>query len=197
MDVVDLCRVLRISLERVYGEWIQYSLLKLPTEPHLPEDLVLLQSLPIEILIQLEVPVPALQGTDVYNINRAQCTGALDFRNLGSRKDWVWVQAGDEEMYGALRGGLLAKLLALFKIQNSRCDGKVWCLVRVQMLSPVSSGPVSDVHGLVTVQHREDARQFIIVDLEMILGQAHLIHEADRRRLVNNQIDLRTINEIY
>ena len=158
---------------------------------------MILRSLPVELLTQLEVPVPAFQETDVYDIHRARCTGALDFRNQGSRNDWVWVQAGDEEMYGALRGRLPAKLLALFKIRNPTCDGAVRRLASVQMLSPVNSGRVSDVHGLVTVQQREDAREFTIVDVGTILGLAHLIPEADRRWLVNNRIDLRTFNEIY
>ena len=100
-------------------------------------------------------------------------------------------------MYGALGGRLPAKLLALFKIRNPTCDGTVRHLASVQMLSPVNSGRASDVHGLVTVQLREDAREFTIVDVGTILGLAHLIPEADRRWLVNNRIDLRTFNEIY
>ena len=56
---------------------------------------------------------------------------------------------------------------------------------------------VSDVHALVTVQQREDAREFTIVDVGTILGLAHLIPEAGRRWLVNNRIDLRTFNEIF
>ena len=196
-DVQDFCRVLRISRESVYRELIRYSRHNLPTERRLPEDPVILRSLPVELLTQLEVPVLAFQETDVYDIHRARCTGALDFRNQGSRNDWVWVQAGDEEMYGALRGRLPAKLLALFKIRNPTCDGTVRRLASVQMLSPVNSGRASDVHGLVTVQQREDAREFTIVDVGTILGLAHLILEADRRWLVNNRIDLRTFNEIY
>ena len=100
-------------------------------------------------------------------------------------------------MYGALRGHLPAKLPALFKIRNPTCDGTVRCLESVRMLSPVNSGRVSNVHGLVTVQQREDAQEFTIVDIGTILGLAHLIPEADRRWLVNNQIDLRTFNVIY
>ena len=65
------------------------------------------------------------------------------------------------------------------------------------MLSPVNSRRVSDVHGLVTVQQREDAPEFTIVDVRTILGLAHLIPEVDRRWLVNNRMDLRTFNEIY
>ena len=65
------------------------------------------------------------------------------------------------------------------------------------MLSPVNSGRASDVHSLVTVQQREDAREVTIVDVGMILGLAHLIPEADRCWLINNRIDLKTFNEIY
>ena len=196
-DVMDFRWVLRISLESVYRELIRYSWHNMLTERRLPEDPVILQSLPVELLTQLEVPIPAFQETDVYDIHHARCTGALDFRKKGSRNDWVWVQAGDEEMHGALRGRLPAKLLALFKIRNPTCDGMVWRLAIVQMLSPVNFRPVFDVHGLVTVQQREDAREFTIVNVGTILGLAHLIPEADRRWLVNNRIDLRTFNEIY
>jgi len=184
-DVVDFCKVVGISLDSVYRELIRYSRHNLPTERRLPEDPVTLRSLPVELLTQLEVPVLAFQETDVYDIHRARCTGALDFRNQGSRNDWVWVQAGDEEMYGALRGRLPAKLVALFKIRNYTCDSSVRRLASVQMLSPVNCGRPSDVHGLVTVQQREDTREFTIVDVGTILGLAHLIPEADRRWLVN------------
>ena len=156
-NLLDFCRVLRIFLESVYRELIRYSRHNPPTERRLPEDPVIVRSLPVELLTQLEVPVPAFQETDIYDIHRARCTGTLDFRNQGSRNDWVWVQAADEEMYGALRGSLPAKLLALFKIRNPTCDGTVWRLASVQMLCPVNSGRVSDVHGLVTVQQRDDA----------------------------------------
>ena len=196
-DVLDFCRVLRISLESVYHELIRYSRHNLPTARRLPEDPVILRSLPVELLTQLEVPVPAFQETDVYDIHRARCTESLDFRNQGSRNDWVWVQAGAEEMYGALRGRLPVKRLALFKIRNPTCDSTVRRLASVQMLSPANSGRVPDVHDLVTMQQREDAREFKIVDIWTILGRAHLIPEADRRWLVNNRIDLRTFNEIY
>ena len=65
------------------------------------------------------------------------------------------------------------------------------------MLSAVNARCPSDVHGLVTVQQREEARELTIVDIGTILGQAHLIPEVDRRWLVNSRIDLRTFNEIY
>ena len=70
-EVLDFCRVLRISLESVYCDLIQYSRHNLPTERRLPEDPVILRSLLVELLTQFEVPVPAFQETDVYDIHRA------------------------------------------------------------------------------------------------------------------------------
>ena len=99
-------------------------------------------------------------------------------------------------MYGALRGHLPAKLVALFKIRDCSQD-TVRRLAGVQMLSPVNSGRPSDIHSLVTVQLREDARKFTLVDIGTILSRAHLIPEGDRHRVVNSRIDLRTFNEIY
>jgi len=99
-------------------------------------------------------------------------------------------------MYGALRGRLPAKLVALFKIRDCSQD-TVRRFAGVQMLTPVNSGQPSDIHSLVTVQLREDAQEFTLVDIGTILGLAHLIPEGDRRWLVNSRINLRTFNEIY
>ena len=100
-------------------------------------------------------------------------------------------------MYGVLRGRLLAKLVALLKIRDYRSDDTVRRVAGVQMLTPVNSGRLSDQHGLVTVQMREDARGFKIVDIGTILGLAHLIQEEDRHWLIKSWIDLRTFNEVY
>ena len=90
-DIQDFGRVLRMPLVSVYRELIPYGRLNLPTERRLPEDQVILLSLPVELLTQFEVPVLACQESDVYDIHLARCTGALHFRNQGSRNDWVWV----------------------------------------------------------------------------------------------------------
>jgi len=100
-------------------------------------------------------------------------------------------------MCGALRGRLPAKLLALLKIRDPRSENTVRQVAGVQLLTPVNSGHLSDLHGVVTVQMREDTRGFTIVDIGTILGLAHLIPEEDRRWLVNSWIDLRTFNEVY
>ena len=69
----------------------------------------------------------------------------------------------------------------------------------IQLLTPVNSVRLSDLHGLVTVQMREDTRGFTIVDIGTILGLAYLIpdEDRDRRWLVNSQIDLRTFHDVY
>jgi len=197
--VDDFGRISGVSLDIIYRELIRYSRYNLPIAYRLPEDHAILRSLPVELLSQLEIPVLAFQEATLYEIHRARSTGALHFRNQGCRNDWIWVQAGTEEMYGALRGRLPAKLVALLTIRDTRCDDtdtvrRVAC---VQMLTPVISGRLSDQHGLVTVQMREDARAFTIVDIGTILGLAHLIPEADRRWLANSRIDLRTFNQFY
>ena len=195
-DVLDFCKVLGISLHRICLELIRYSRHNLPTERRLPKEPAIVQLLPVELLTQLEIPVVAFQETNVYDIHRAPCTGTHRFWNQESRNDGVWVQAGSEEMYGALRGRLSAKLVALFRIRD-RSQDTVRRLAGVQMLSPVNSGRPSDIHSLVTVQLREDAQEFTLVDIGTILGLAHLIREGDRRWLVNSRIDWRTFTEIY
>ena len=107
-NIVDFGRISGVSLEILYRELIRYSRHNLPIDHGLPEDQATLRSLPIELLTQLDVPVLTFQEADVYEIHRARSTGTLHFRNQGSRNDWVWVQAGTEEMYGALRGRLPA-----------------------------------------------------------------------------------------
>jgi len=112
-------------------------------------------------------------------IHRERSTGDLHFRNQGSRNDWVWVQARTEEMYGALRGRLPAKPVALLKIMDYRSDDTVRRVAGVQMLTPAHSWRLSDQHGLVKVQMREDSRGFTIVDIGTILALAHLIQEGN------------------
>ena len=76
--------------------------------------------------------------------------------------------------------------------ENAVCQ-----VAAVRMLNAVNSGILSDIHGLVIVQMREDSQEFTMDDLVKILGLAYLIPEGERRWLVNSQIDLRTFNEVY
>src|SRR5207302_6037650 len=110
---------------------IRYSQHNLPTDRRLPEDAATLGLLPVELLTQLEIPIPAFQDPEVYDIHRARCTGTLRFRNQASRNDWVRVQVCREEMYGALKGQLPAKLVALFKMRDYTCGDTVRRLASV------------------------------------------------------------------
>jgi len=102
-----------------------------------------------------------------------------------------------EEMYGALRGRLPSKLVALFKIRDYTSENSVRQLAGVQLASAVNSGHLSDVPGLGTVQIKEDASVFTVVDIWTIFGLAHLIQEVERCWILNSRIDLRTINRVY
>jgi len=174
-NILDFSRLSAVSLDIIYRELVRYSRHNLPIDHCLPEAHATLRSLPIELLTQLEVPVLAFQEADIYEIHRARSTGTLHFRNQGSRNDLVWVQAGTEEMYGVLRGRLPAKLVALFKILDPGSKDTVREVAGIQLLTPVNSRRRSDLHGLVTVQMREDTREFTIVDMGTILSLAHLI----------------------
>jgi len=192
----DFCKVLGISLDWICLELIRYTLHNLPTERRVLEEPAILQQLPVELLIQLEIPVLAFQETNDYDIHRAPCTKTHQFGNQESQNDWLWVEAGSEEMYGPQRGHLPAKLIALFKILDCSQDS-VRRLAGVQILSSVNSGRPSDIPSLVTVRLSEDSREFTLVDIGTILGLTHLIPEGDQCWLVNSRINWRTFNEIY
>jgi len=69
-NVVDFGRISGVSLEIIYRELVRYSRHNLPAAYRLPEDHAMLQSLLIEPLTQLEIPVDAFQEADVYEIYR-------------------------------------------------------------------------------------------------------------------------------
>ena len=194
-DVLDFGKVFGISLDWICLEMIRYSRHNLPTECRLPKEPAILQLLPVAVQTQLEILVLAFHERNIYDIHRARCTGTHRFWNQESQNDCVWVHAGSEEMYGALRGRLPAKLVVLYKLRDCSQD-TVRHLAGVQILSPVNSGPPSNIHSLVTVQLGEDAREFTLVDIGTILGLPHLIPEGGRRWLVNSHIAFRTYIEI-
>jgi len=158
-DVVDFGRACDMSPETICRELIRYSRLSLPSEHRLPENAVILRALPVELLTQLEIPVLAFQEFGVCDIHWARCTGARLFRNQPSQNDCVWIEAGGENMYGALRGRPPARPIGLFKIPSGYIQqDTVYCLARVLFMSLVDSGRPSDLHGLVTVQLRDVTR---------------------------------------
>jgi len=196
-NVLDISKMSRVSLQSICRELIRYSWHNLPTECQVPKDQAILPSLPVELLTQLQIRVVAFQESDVYNIDRARCMGTLHFRNQGSCNDCVWVQAGSEEMYGALRGCLPAKLVALFTIRDYIRENAVRWVAALQILSAVNSGFSFDIHGLVAVRMREDAREFTIVNVGTIHGLAHLIPVGAWSCLLTSQIYLRMFNNVH
>jgi len=179
-NMADFNLVLGVSIQIICHGLIRYSRHNLPPERRLPEDPEILESLPVELLTQLEIPVLAFQDTEIDNIHRARCMGALNIWDHGSRNDWVCMRAGTEDLYGPLRDRLPAKLVALCKIRDYRCEDRVRRLAGVQFVSALHTGRISYVHSLVTVHMKEDAGEFTVVDIGTILGLAHIIPEGDR-----------------
>jgi len=56
----------------------------------------------------LEIPVSHFQEADVFQIQRAPCTGKKAFHNGSARNDGVGVQTGRGESYRDLRGRAVA-----------------------------------------------------------------------------------------
>ena len=118
-EVVDFGRVLYVSSKGICQELIRYSGLSLPLRHWLPENLRILRSLLVELIMTLEIPVLAFQESHIYDIQRARCTRARLFRNQVSQTNCVWIHAGGEQMYGVLRGRIPAKHLELFITRNT------------------------------------------------------------------------------
>jgi len=70
-NVLDVTKISEVSLEIIYDELIQYSRHNLPAAHRRPEDDAMLQSLTVELLTQLEIPVLAFQEADVYVMHQA------------------------------------------------------------------------------------------------------------------------------
>ena len=95
----------------------------------------------MEQFTHLEIPVRDFQDTDLFQIHCACCSGTKTFRNGCPRNDWVWVQPDGDESYGDLRGQVVGRLLALFKIGNVLSGtGDVDHLALVRILDSVSAG---------------------------------------------------------
>jgi len=175
----------------------------LPDSQSLPEDSDILLNLEAEMFNLLEVPVPSLHDPSESDTHNLRCTGTTRFRNQDARNDWVWVQVGDEEEYGALRGRLPASLVVLFKVRNplTQCSHR---LALVRMLRPVDGGRIGDTHGLVKASRRTCAvgGDLWIVSISSILGMAHLVvcrsdGNGPREWFINSRIDLQTFNWVY
>ena len=99
-------------------------------------------------------------------------------------------------MYGDLRGRAVARLVALFKIRNMS-TGIVSRLAFVQVVDPVNGGRFHGSSGHIRVCKRRNGRDLRIIDIGVVVGQAHVVPYGDGQWLVNHRIDLRTFNDIY
>ena len=196
--LTELCRALNIDYSNMIEEMLHFIRQTIADDQRLPSDCTELGSLPVEQFTDLEIPVPDFQDIDVFQIQCARCTGTRAFHNGGSTNDWVWVQAGGEVSYGDLRGRVVARLLALFKIRNILSEaGEVHRLALVRILNPVGAGRFHRRSGHIRVSKRSNGRDMQIVGIGAVIGQAHVIPSGERQWIVNHRIDLRTFNEIY
>ena len=83
---------------------LRYIKQAVPDEGQLPVDSTELRLLPLEYLTQLEILVPDFQETDVFLIQRAHRTGKMSFRRVGTRNEWVWIEASIADTCGNLFG---------------------------------------------------------------------------------------------
>ena len=196
--LTELCRALNIDYSDMIEEMLRFIRQTIADDQRLPSDRTELGLLPVEQFTHLKIPFPDFQETDMFQIHRARCTGTKAFRNGGPRNDWVWVQAGGEESYGDLRGRVVARLLALFKIRNVLSGaGDVHRLALVRILDPVGAGRFHRGSRHIRVSKRSNGRDMRIVGIGAVIGQAHVIPSGERQWIVNHRIDLRTFNDIY
>ena len=99
-------------------------------------------------------------------------------------------------MYGELRGRAVAHLVGIFKIRSVRTE-VVSRLVFVQVLDLVTGGRFHGASGHIRVCRRRNGRDMRIIDIGVVVGQAHVVSYGHRQWLVNHWIDLRTFNDIY
>ena len=135
---------------------IDYYQRKLPQNDAINEDSI--RNFPIEIHRLLRVPVEDFQDPTEVTWHLLHCTGKRLWKSTGSsRNNWVWVDSRNENIYGALRGFYLARLVSIFEVRDL-VKGSVDRLVLVDRLYVENSGKVSDVTGLVTITLRTAKR---------------------------------------
>jgi hypothetical protein len=112
----------------------------------------------------------------------------------------VWVAAGNEGEFGALRRRLPGKLKCLFKLRDpaKKCIHR---LALVKMLKVQGAGLLEADSSLIRVGVRKvtiPGNDEWVVEVSAIAGIAHLISAREEGvGLVNSAIHLKTCNEIY
>ena len=85
--VFELSLALEIHYDNLAVELINYVRQPMADERQLPVHPTKLKFLPAEQFMQLEIPVPDFQETNIFQIHRARCTGRKSFRNSGGRNE--------------------------------------------------------------------------------------------------------------
>jgi len=139
--LTELCTTLNIPYSDIMQEILRFTRETAADNRRLPADRTELGLLPAEGFTRLEIPVADFQETDRFQIHGASCTGTMALNNCGPRSNWVWVQSCGEANYTDLRGLLMARLLALFKIRIILSEaGPVHLLALVCILDSANSG---------------------------------------------------------
>ena len=81
-------------------------------------------------------------------------------------------------MYDELRGWAIACLLGLLKIRNVRME-VVSRLAFVQVLDPVNGCRFHGASGHIRLCRRRNGRDMRIIDIGVIVGQAHVVPYGD------------------
>jgi len=135
-------------------------------------------------------------GRQTHGAHRTQ--GLIFADDSGSRNDWVWVQTSGEANYGDLRGRVVARLLAPFKIRNILSEASaVHHLVLVRILDLINHGRFHIPRGHIRVGNWINGRDMRIVSIGAVIGQAQVIPSGEKQWIVNHRIDLRLFHEIY
>jgi len=154
-----LCRAFNIDYSDMIEEMLSFIWQTIADNQRLPSDRTELGSLRVEQFTHLEIPVSDFQEADVFQVHHTGYTGTKAFRNGDPRNDWIWVRASGEESYGDLRGRVVARLLALFKIRNVLSGvGDVHLLALVRILDPVGAGRFHCRSGHIRVSKRPNCR---------------------------------------
>ena len=99
-------------------------------------------------------------------------------------------------MYGKLCRQAVARLAGLVKIINVRTE-IVSRLAYFQVLDLVNSARFDGASGHIRGSKRRNGRDMRIIDIGVIVGQAHVVPYGNGQCLVNHRIDLRTFDDIY
>ena len=85
--LTELCRTCSIDYGDIMEEILRFTKQTVADDHSLSSDPTELGLLPVDQFTHLEIPIAALQETDVSQIHRARSTGTIAFRSGGPRND--------------------------------------------------------------------------------------------------------------